>query len=294
MFRFLKIVLPKRAVRFLKKKLQKRIDSQILKLPPVDWTGIQINPLEAAIRTKRSPALLEVPLAKCRGLRAMAFPCEAQSNHPFIVALRANDMTLLREYYNLVQPATVGELFDTTSNNPITQMPAMSYVYPWDGMPSDDIHKYRKVFVSNETKIHGGTRKFEGWHHFGPLSHDKVKMEFQRLVSTYQSIKSKGYQRTDEPDGDIAGVLLLKDNDFRVVIQKGHHRIAALAALGHSDVPVRIGISRKRYIDSGSVAEWPGVRSSAFTLQEATQIFNRIYDGIQPAVCEAWREFCKK
>lgn len=294
MLKFLKKSIPKRVKRFLNKELQKRINARILKLPPVDWTGIQINPIEAAIRTKRSPVLLEVPLAKCRGLRAMAFPCDAQSNHPFIVALLANDMTLLQQYFNLVQPATIGELFDIKSENPIIQMPALSYVYPWDGMPSVSIRKYRKVFVSNETKRHGGSRKFEGWHHFGPVSTGKVRLEFQRLTKIYESIKNNGYQRSDEPDGDIAGVLLLKDNDFRVVIQKGHHRIAALAALGYSDVPVRIGLSQIKFINVASVEEWPGVRSSIFTPREASQIFNRIYNGFQPAVCEAWHEFCKK
>ncbi len=294
MISFLKMLLPKPVKDFLSRKLNKRLNRRISKLPPVDWVGIPLEPLEVIKRTKRLPALIEVPLSKCRGLRAMAFPCGCDSIHPFIMALRYYDIKFLRSYYNIVQPGTVGELFDIDRKTSITAMPALSYVYPWDGNPSENIHQYRKMFVSNETRSHGGSKKFEGWHHFGPVSENKVQLEFQRLDAIYQSIKKCGYQRSDKPDGDIAGTVLKRENDYCIVISKGHHRLAALAAHGFTDIPLRVEVNSMNCVDRSSVSQWPGVKSSAFQPDEALQVFDRIFEGKQPLICNQWKDYCEK
>lgn len=293
MIRLLMSILPGSLKRFLKKKLKKRLDTRIRRLPPVNWIGVPLETLEAVRRSKKSPALLEVPLSKCRGLRAMAFPCSSDSIHPFIMTLRSHDMDILRDYFILVQPETIGELFDIDHKTPMMEMPALSYVYPWDGKPSGSIRQYRQEFVSRETISHGGSKKFDGWHHFGPVSEDKVQLEFRRLEAIYGSIKSRGYKRSNKPDGDIAGTLLIREDDYCVVISKGHHRIAALAALGLTAIPLRVGINSNSYVDRANVSKWPGVVSSAFSTEEALQIFDRIFEGRQPAVCGVWNEYCK-
>ncbi len=292
MSKLLKSLIPASLKRILKNKLKKRQQTRIYRLPPVNWVGLPLATLEIVRRTKQSPALIEVPLSKCRGLRAMAFPCGSDSFHPFITALRYKDNEILRDYFKLVQPSSVGELFEIYRKTPAAVMPALNYVYPWDGDPSDDIYQYRKKFISKENKSHGGSGNYEGWHHFGPVSENKVALEFQRLEHIYGNIKENGYVRSDKPDGDIAGILLFRDNDYCAVISKGHHRIAALAALGVDEIPLRIGVNRRSYVDRADFMKWPGVVSSAFLPEEALKIFDRIFEGRQPAFCEAWKDYC--
>lgn len=70
----------------------------------------------------------------------------------------------------------------------------------------------------------------------GPVSKQKLTREKYRLHSLFDMIRVDGYR----PDihGHIVGQFLLKDLDWRFVCTGGNHRLAVLAVLGYTKIPV--------------------------------------------------------
>lgn len=77
--------------------------------------------------------------------------------------------------------------------------------------------------------------------------------------------------------------MLDEDRNYAVLVFRGHHRIAALAALGYVEAPIRIkmksamGIVRRSEVDA-----WPHVRRGYFTREQALAVFDRLLSGQQP------------
>lgn len=287
---------------WLKKKvrasLHQRGFCQPHERPPVDLRNILTEPKDASARCKDTPFLLNIPLAKCRAIRSLAFPCADDTTNPFIIALnqyqKTGDQqqaeTILRRYYEAVQPATAGELLGVSGTTPggAFALSPLCYDYPWDGEPRETLLRHRKMYIVAEAVGHGAKESFQGWHHFGPLHRDRIKLEAERLVNVYHGISEQGYLRDDSKDGDIAGVALFSQGDYVVLITKGHHRIAALTSLGYDSVPVRFGLDRVSFVHREHAARWLGVHRSGYTAEQAIEVFDRIFNGYQPAVCEDW------
>ena len=120
-----------------------------------------------------------------------------------------------------------------------------------------------------------------------PVSFEGVRIRLTRLL---KSIQKNGYYRHDGYNGDIGGYILVKDGKFVVMIITGQHRIAVLAALDFQTIAVRIGhLSNLTVVRREEVHSWPGVQSSVFTIEEALQVFDRIFEGKQPlALTSVW------
>ncbi|MNL59036.1 hypothetical protein D3C87_1827260 [compost metagenome] len=109
-----------------------------------------------------------------------------------------------------------------------------------------------------------------------------AQQEFRRLTGIYDAIAREGYRRSDAPDGDIKGVVLVGGDGFRVLVTAGHHRASALTALGKDTAPIRIDNPVVRRSEAGA---WPNVRSGLFSEAQALAVFDRLFAGAQPAGC---------
>ena len=93
----------------------------------------------------------------------------------------------------------------------------------------------RNKMTEKENRIEGGKslESSEGDSMFGPTSDAKIKVELDRLIKVYESIKKNNYF-VDGTGRNNIGVVVMVDNDddWRVHIASGHHRAAALGALG--------------------------------------------------------------
>lgn len=289
-------VIPKSVLKHVRQVLHKHNFCQPHERAPIDLRGFALDLAYGFSICRDTPFLLEVPTNDCRGLRGFAFPCTLDSGHPFITALQVYQETKdtkkvedhLAYYYEAVQPTTAGELLGLSpkqTKSPFALSP-LCYDYPWDGAPRASLHKRRVRFIVEEAVTHGAQNTFQGWHHFGPLHKERIILEAARLIDVYQKIGDFGYRRDDAKDGDIAGVALHWGGGNRILIKRGHHRIAALAAHGHTKVTVRFDAP---YVDRDDAPGWPGVCDEGYTLTQALSVFDRIFDGRQPSVCEAWR-----
>jgi hypothetical protein len=116
----------------------------------------------------------------------------------------------------------------------------------------------------------------EGYKYFGPVSPRKGQIEYGRLCNVFESIKSNGFKRSPGWDGDIGGFLLRRGDDYRFVISFGHHRLAAVAALGYETVPVKI--IHPVVVDRRDAPHWPQVKHGVWTQAEALRYFDHLFD----------------
>lgn len=75
----------------------------------------------------------------------------------------------------------------------------------------------------------------------GPSSDPFIEEEFQRIISLFESIKTSGYRPWRHHQNQITGTFLFDDQgNRRFVVMQGNHRVAVLATLGWSNIPIRI------------------------------------------------------
>lgn len=102
--------------------------------------------------------------------------------------------------------------------------------------------------------------------------------EIQRIIAIFNSVSRSGYNMNRKDFHHIEGELLIaEDNDWKVLIRQGEHRVAALKELGYTDIPILI---RKQNIIRRSEARfWFQVLSDNISLENATKIFDNIMKG---------------
>lgn len=286
---------------YLRSVLHKQNFTQPHERTPVDLRSTSVGITQAFEICNGTPFLLDVPIADCRGLRGLAFPCDCNSTHPFIVSLNEYRINkdiksieqVLALFYETVEPSTVGQLLGLAEkiSHPFLSLGPLCYEYPWDGIPNARLQKTRISSITREAVSHGAANVYQGWHHFGPLSKERVSLEASRLVRVYEDIAQSKYKRNNSSDGDIEGIVLQCDKENKVLITQGHHRIAALSVLGHEKITVRFGKSvTAPLVIRDQVEQWVGVNNEGFNLDDARIVFDRIFLGEQPAICNQWNQ----
>lgn len=267
---------------------------RIHRVPPVDLRDLLDDPVEALTRSSGNPALINVPVNHCRGLSPVAFPCTKDAAHPFIEtalgilngSVTRYDGSPLQVYYDRFQPANLAGLLglDTDHPSPLSRMSPYTYAFfPWDGIPNINNSRDARKVISLENKSQGVRLSPKtGWQLCGPVSGRKGELEFMRLSKILESIQRNGYNRHNDYDGDISGQVLVRGEQYVIIITPGDHRIAALAALGYENVPVRIGSKPVPIVFRTDVKLWPAVRSGMMSEKQALCVFDRVFEGRQP------------
>jgi hypothetical protein len=239
-------------------------------------------------------ALINAPLRDCLILHTNAFRCAPGVGNPFVeTLLRYKDgqsaacaRAPLKSFFASWQPRNAADVLgiqSSHSHESLRDQDPFAYVLPWDAGEIPDILEGRRTVIRRD---HEGERRNgrkmdlgSGWKCWGPVSDDLEEHEFTRLARVFESIRQNGFHRSAAPDGDIGAIVLRANGENRYLISPGHHRAAALAALGHTVAPVRLASHIVRRED---VKAWPAVRKGLFSEQIALRIFDRMHSGVQP------------
>lgn len=263
---------------------------------PVDFTGQEeIDPIAAIYRAAGKPVLLRIPLNDCIFFSHLAFACTQDSQSPQIQTLieygRGNCLSWrqssLVHFYNDFQPKNAAEMMglESPSSKKLLELPPSAALLPWEYKSPERLIKESKENSLSESRQYGfpggeGSSQF-----YGPNPDIKVELEFCRLVSVFNSLKSNGLVVDYEGFGNIQAVILSDGHSYKAFILSGHHRVAALSALGEESVILQIkqtGLSG--YIDVRHSKFWPLVQSEFISKQEAGFLFERLYCAIQPSL----------
>jgi hypothetical protein len=96
------------------------------------------------------------------------------------------------------------------------------------------------------------------------------KHEFDRLITTFRSIRANGYRPHDF--APITGYFIGSGDDFRFVVGSGNHRMAALAALGARRVNVALH-SHPAVVPLSQLTRWTVGHGGLFAPDTAHALF---------------------
>ena len=250
--------------------------------------------------------LFEIPLSKCRSLEIMGFKLSEDSVHPFVRTsieilrgLQRYEDSSLRCYYDMVRPQTGAQLVfpvggkaeaEAAKLDAATKLGgdltgALELAIPWRRVCGAGIKEKRLSILPKEGRKLGIYLSDEsGFFAFGPVADEAGFVEFLRLKNAVLSLKKHGYRPATDSD-HIQGWLLENEKGERIVhISGGHHRTAAMVALGYTKTPVVL--SPNRVVREEDCLTWPGVVSGEFRPEDAIVLFRRIFTGQAPECCE--------
>ncbi|AXY02108.1 hypothetical protein D1115_14100 [Vibrio alfacsensis] len=185
------------------------------------------------------------------------FSLNENSIHPFVIALKAYAKTgsqsdavvVLKKYYKTVQPDNLAKWFSVSNSPNADKVSAIAGLFPWDSISIEEKETHVSECAVHDSLANSGDKVGleHGWRNFGPISDELLQLEVSRLVKVYESIKSHGYVRNFNNDGDIGAFVLINKDDWKWCVDwGGQHRIAALCALGHQKLKLKSG---KSYIE---------------------------------------------
>lgn len=272
---------------------------------PIDFRGIEVSPDGAIKRASGFPCLIDVPLKHIRNMGPAwglpCFRCEKDAGNPFIETLSqyftdekiSYERSYLKAYYDSFQPDTVADVLDLridrSSHLLLSQPPLLTFP-PWARPPLDDYRahlKRREDMIGVESRSLGKKLRIEdGWAGFGPVNDAKGGFELKRLITVANRIRAEGYQTLVGAES-VRAVALRANSQFRFLCTHGQHRTSALAALGYEAVPIT---PATHVVDRDDVMNWPGVKASVFTPEQALQIFDMFFHGQPPKAAMRWWE----
>lgn len=270
-----------------------RLSLRLRKYAPdcADLRGVCDDPLRAAYLSPEQKFLCNVTVDKCLGLHAAAFNCSLTGDHPFIRSLQSYAKgecdhyanAPLKDFYQAFQPQSAAEVVglavDAAHPDLSARSPFASSL-PWDFLTPEQNEQFLRAICARDYAENGFALTADaGWKVWGPVSDDAGQAEFSRLLHIFQSVRRSGYQRHPALDGDIEGQLMADGSKYRVLISRGQHRIAALAAMGAQTAPVRL---LPKVISRSEVTFWPNVDRGFYTIDQALAVFDRMFQGQQP------------
>lgn len=183
----------------------------------------------------------------------------------------------LSQWYESYVPSTVAEYYEIPSTNWFSRLPTIQATPPWSNRSPEEAMRFKALLTIEEAKEHGfRLTASDGWKQHGPVSPQLVQLELQRLISVFESISKNGF--IPSPENRLRGRLYLTGNDFRIEVLHGLHRLAAVLALGLSEITVTVDLSQP-VVRRSEVSFWPNVRSSLFDIPSALAIFDRGFVG---------------
>lgn len=257
---------------------------------PLDWSEIDWpDPLTALNAGQGRDILLTIPLVSCRFQRMHGFVADENSRSPFIQVIQdyiaghcnAYVGSVLEGFYATFQPRSPAEylrLHDVTSTW-LKDWPPYAAFFPWeDTCPDQRLASKQRIERRQGHKYGERLALSDGYKHFGPTCREKGELEFRRLIEVAESIGQRGFLVDPHSQKNLGARLLMWDEDYRFLQDgSGNHRMAALAALGHEQAVMQL--QADFIVRRSEVAWWPGVRQGWFSVDEALQIFDRIFRG---------------
>jgi hypothetical protein len=240
--------------------------------------------------------VVTVPLRRCRTLGALAFPCGRADVNPMAATLRAYaagdgrsyEGSPLQRYFGSWQPATLAEAvgLDPAAASAQLRAPTTGDVppLPWSPEAPSRAHERHQREEFQQAAARAGVvgQELVGSLYYGPVSDAFGAATLERLVGVFESIRHEGYVPGGSDRPHLRGLLFLRDEDYRVLITSGKHRVAALSALEVDLVPVEFGATPPVVVDRDDVDRWPAVVTEVYTREEALNVFDRVFAAEQP------------
>jgi hypothetical protein len=238
-----------------------------------------LGPLE---RTRPGePPAFEVDLENCTSF--VGFSYSDRGWNPHVTTLREytinrhltyEDSSLCR-LHTIFKPATLQELFLEDADHDLEPLCSLP--------PTRELFRY--VWAINQNKIRnvGPLPQLKGHHYFGPLSQERGRKEFDRLIRTFRSIEQDGFR----PDvfGPLRGYFMIDGSRHRFVVGAGNHRLAALRVLGYSTVRVGLNTSHPAVVQRSRLDSWTVESGGPFQGETAYALFDKLMneDGLDKA-----------
>lgn len=256
-----------------------------------------IHPISVSYRSGEGDVLLNVPLSRCRHFLWLSYPCTINSDSPFVKTLLhykeglclQYEGSALEKFYSLWQPKNAGDLLflENPSYEKFKNLPPSSVPLLWADQNPEDLVISRKYAIERDNKAHGALLSYkDGDTFFGPVSLEKGRLEFNRLIRVYDSIKKNGFKVDRLGFANIYVVCLIDDlrtGTYSFLVSSGgQHRLAALTVLGYDKVTVQLSSKEgiKGLIRLSDIDYWPSVVNGYFSKDEAFHLFYRLI-GIQ-------------
>ena len=285
----------------IKKILRKTASSygyQLLskeKYEPIDLTGEKFKSIwELVYLASGRDFIISVPLEDCRFFGITASIPTNKSANPFIKALMEHFELGITEYqesnlanfYANHQPKNIRERLELNiSNSEYSSFKPAGLVLPWHSNSFDFYYKQTYLHEVAEGKQYNKKMKeHDGTKYFGPISSRKGQLEFDRLTKLFKKIKNEGYKKSVEKNGNVSADVLIDKERLAYVIKGGQHRVAVAAALGITEIPIKI--SPASLYDRKHLSCMPAVRRCYYTTEEAGVIFDRIFKGEQVSLIQ--------
>jgi hypothetical protein len=256
---------------------------------PKDLRETIVDPIRAKYFARASSFLLDVPPEKC--IILWRYNCGKSAGNPFVDTIidycennhDTYEGSKLEEYYKSFQPDNAAELFNLKGNlHPdLVNYPSHAKVLPWNNADMEGRTEYLERSIRLENRNRGKDLPLEhGIQDYGPISKEKGELEINTLIKLTESIKKHGYLRSGKFDDDITGFVLVKSDNYKFMIRHGMHRAAVLSALDYKMLPVRVERSGiPAFIYRKEVEAWPKVVDGLYTVDQALQVFDLIFEG---------------
>ena len=265
-------------------------------IKPLDVRAQGNDPRSLLYRGTKQPVLINAPVVAGRGLPLFTFL--PSGPHPFVHAVSAalkntasakdTIHSVLRSYYDLVQPINALELFGLESEEvpQFANEPSWAAILPWYEESISQWRKIHQASVIMENRTAGRTLTIsDGWAWCGPVTEKKLRIETSRLYSLMVSIRRNGLRWHNGTGGDILAVVLMRqDGRWRWQAQTGQHRAAVLSALGFKNIPLCV----IKVVNRDDVDVWPNVVSGVFSRSVALRLFDCVFEGALPPIVQPW------
>ncbi len=186
-----------------------------------------------------------------------------------IIAGKDEHDSILRKYYEKVQPRTMGDVFQMANQS--TEIgPLKNYELQRTGIPF--------ICLDSPWKGPGEVMPAEKYHCFGPQVDKEISFHVNLLRDLKDKIKRDGYSPELHIDGHIAGVVLKRGATCRFAVLSGQHRLAVLSSLGYTHFVAKLYPGFVQLLDYDKVETWPVVKSALYTRGEAQAVFDAIFD----------------
>lgn len=255
---------------------------EIRRVPTCPLPPIFKDPIEALYCIKQGEeAAVQCDLSFCVIFNGMSYSPDGW--HPFVETVREYLRTgqkgytgsVLEKYYYAWQPQNALEALIGAPSGPklFLDFPPHFIPAPWlKGSPDERLSGISRI-AEHESVTHGNVKLTiaDGYGLQGPVSKRKGELEYNRLIKTLESIQYRGYDRTC---GDLAIQILKRKNEFRYRVTHGHHRAAAMTALGYRGVVC----APRMLVDYDEADNWPQVLNGIWSKSQAQEYFNHHFE----------------
>jgi len=115
------------------------------------------------------------------------------------------------------------------------------------------------------------------FYEFGPMPVSHGEAIYRKLVWVYESVRTVGYLPGLYPGGRITGTVLLADDGYRFVADKGLFLLAALAALGYPQASATLSPETEGLIEREKIRDLPFVKAGVYPADTALLLFDHAF-----------------